>query len=340
MELDIWTLYAQMLRSRLIEKAVQSLWEQGLISGEMHLGVGEEAIVAGVLAHVQDGDALALDHRGTPPLVMRGIDPFLLVHEFLGHRQGLCRGMGGHMHLFSPEHLIASSGIVGASAPAAVGFALANQLRRPGKVAIAFLGEGAMNQGMVLEAINLAVVWRLPAIFVCKDDHWAITTPSINTTGSNLAERARGFGMPAIQVDGNDVEAMWVAAREAFTRARQGGGPTFLHASCSHLEGHFLGYALLRSARKLSLEMLYTSWPMLKALFHSKGAPFRQRLQGLFTILNLINQTRVEHQAMSRSDPLVRARLKLLSEPPRLEDLENGVRREINQIFETALNTS
>jgi pyruvate dehydrogenase E1 component alpha subunit len=85
-----------MLRSRLIEKAVQSLWEQGLISGEMHLGVGEEAIVAGVLAHVQDGDALALDHRGTPPLVMRGIDPSRLVHEFLGHPQGLCRGMGAY----------------------------------------------------------------------------------------------------------------------------------------------------------------------------------------------------------------------------------------------------
>ena len=340
MEIDIWTLYAQMLRSRLIEKAVQSLWEQGLISGEMHLGVGEEAIVAGVLAHVQEGDALALDHRGTPPLVMRGIDPSLLVQEFLGHPQGLCHGMGGHMHLFSPEYLIASSGIVGASAPAAVGFALANQLRRRGKVAIAFLGEGAMNQGMVLEAINLAVVWQLPAIFVCKDDQWAITTPSANTTVANLAERARGFGMPAIQVDGSDVEAVWFAAREAFTRARQGGGPTFLHASCSHLEGHFLGYILLRLARKPSLQMLSNSWPLLKSLFYSKGAPFRQRLQALFIILNLINQTQAEHSAMSRSDPLVRARLKLLSEPPRLEDLENGVRQEINQIFESALNTS
>jgi TPP-dependent pyruvate/acetoin dehydrogenase alpha subunit len=197
-----------------------------------------------------------------------------------------------------------------------------------------------MNQGMALEAINLAVVWQLPAIFVCKDDQWAITTPSANTTVANLAERARGFGMPAIQVDGSDVEAVWFAAREAFTRARQGGGPTFLHASCSHLEGHFLGYILLRLARKPSLQMLSNSWPLLKSLFYSKGAPFRQRLQALFIILNLINQTQAEHSAMSRSDPLVRARLKLLSEPPRLEDLENGVRQEINQIFESALNTS
>jgi pyruvate dehydrogenase E1 component alpha subunit len=115
---DLWDLYRQMLRSRLFEAAVMRLWREGKISGEMHLGRGEEAIAAGVVAHLQDGDALALDHRGTAPLLMRGMDPVLLLREFLGRADGLCAGMGGHMHLFSPSHLAASSGIVGAAGPA------------------------------------------------------------------------------------------------------------------------------------------------------------------------------------------------------------------------------
>ena len=124
MEPDLWDLYKWMLKSRLFEEAVLQLWNEGKISGEMHLAIGEEAIAAGINAHLQEGDALALDHRGTPALMMRGIDPLLLLKEFLGHTDGLCGGMGGHMHLFSAEHLAASSGIVGESAPAALGFAI------------------------------------------------------------------------------------------------------------------------------------------------------------------------------------------------------------------------
>ena len=153
---DLWDLYQQMLRSRLFEQSVQELWEAGKISGEMHMGIGEEAIVAGVVCQLQEGDAMALDHRGTPPLIMRGVDPVLLLRELLGRPDGLCRGMGGHMHLFSRKHLAASSGIVGASGPAGVGFALAAEYLRPGNVAVAFFGEGSVNQGMMMEAMNLA----------------------------------------------------------------------------------------------------------------------------------------------------------------------------------------
>ncbi|HIE17111.1 MAG TPA: hypothetical protein EYP71_02845 [Dehalococcoidia bacterium] len=162
MQPDLWSLYRQMLRSRRFEEAVTSLWEQGKISGEMHLGVGEEAIAAGVAAHVRDGDAMALDHRGTPLMVARGVDPVLLLREFLGKGDSLCGGRGGHMHLFSGEHLVASSGIVGATGPVAAGFALAAQLLHPGRIAVAFFGDGAMNQGMLLESLNLAVAWKLP----------------------------------------------------------------------------------------------------------------------------------------------------------------------------------
>ena len=153
------------------------------------------------------------------------------------------------MHLFSPENLAASSGIVGASAPAAVGFALAAQMLRPGTLAVAFFGEGATNQGMLLEAFNLASAWKLPVIFVCKDNRWEITTPASVAISGQLAERARAFVLQAAEVDGSDVAAVWKAAREAMQHARQGKGPVFLHAGCPHLDGHFLGDQLVHMAR-------------------------------------------------------------------------------------------
>ena len=130
---ELWSLYALMLKSRLFEEAIAGLWHDGLISGEMHLGTGEEAIIAGVVAQLREGDAMALDHRGTAALLMRGVDPVLILRELLGRPDGLCGGMGGHMHLFSKEHLAASSGIVGAAGPTAAGFALAAQYLQPGR---------------------------------------------------------------------------------------------------------------------------------------------------------------------------------------------------------------
>jgi len=245
-------LYRRMLTSRLVEQAIAAMWHDGRISGEMHLSIGEEAICAGVLAHLGDGDAMALDHRGTAPLVIRGVDPGAVIAECLGSTDGLCRGMGGHMHLMSRDHLAAASGIVGAAGPLACGFALAQQHLRPDRVAVAFFGEGAVNQGMLLESFNLAACWALPVIFVCKDNGMAITTPSPKVTGGDLIARVRGFGIPASAVDGSDVDAVWTAAGEAVRRARGGGGPSFLLASCVRPDGHFLGDALVRIARHRS----------------------------------------------------------------------------------------
>ncbi len=172
-----------MLKSRLFEETIAALWHEGLISGEMHLGTGQEAIVAGIVSQLRRGDALALDYRGTAALLMRGVDPVPVLRELLGWPDGLCRGWGGHMHLFAPEYLAASSGIVGAMGPTAAGFALAAQYLNPGAIAVAFFGEAAMNQGMLLESLNLASAWKLPALFVCKDDGWGITTRSERMTG-------------------------------------------------------------------------------------------------------------------------------------------------------------
>ena len=265
---DIRTLYALMYKSRLYEEGITHLWEQGHISGEMHLGTGEEAIMVGIISQLQPGDALALDHRGTSPLLMVGVDPRSIIRELLGRPDGLCGGQGDHMHLFSREHIAASSGIVGAAGSTAVGFALAAQQVRPDTVSIAFFGEGAMNQGMLMESLNLASVWNLPVIFVCIDDQWSITTPSQSMTGGYLCDRARGLGINAISADGRDVEAVWNAASQALSQARAGKGPTFLQASCVHLEGHFLGYPLIRAIRNpiseipstLSSKDIFPAW--------------------------------------------------------------------------------
>jgi pyruvate dehydrogenase E1 component alpha subunit len=265
MQPELWSPYRQMLRCRLFEEAARDLWQQGSISGEMHLGLGEEAIVVGVLAHLRDDDAMALDHRSTPPLVARGVDLTLLIKELVGSPDGLCSGRGGHMHLFSRQHLAASSGIVGASAPAAAGFALAGQLLRPQSVAVAFFGEGAMNQGMVMEAMNLAVAWKLPVLFVCKDNDWAITTRSSTVTGGRLMARAASFDMATRKVAGWKVEEVWSAAERLIRRARRGRGPSFLLAECAHLEGHFLGDPLLRVVRRPLQEMRQLAGPLARA---------------------------------------------------------------------------
>jgi TPP-dependent pyruvate/acetoin dehydrogenase alpha subunit len=335
MELDLWSLYRQMLRSRLFEEAVAELWQAGLISGEMHLGMGEEAIVAGVVDHLGPGDALALDHRGTPPLLMRGVDPVLILRELLGHPDGLCRGRGGHMHLLAPDYLTAASGIVGASGPVAAGFALAAEYLRPGKIAVAFFGEGAMNQGMLLEALNLAVVWTLPAIFVCKDDEWAITTESRDVTGGSLADRATAVGMPADEVDGTDVHAVWHTSQDAVNRARRGDGPSFVHARCVHLEGHFLGDQLLRITREPLKEMTQVAGPLLRSLKEREGAPMRERLANVKRLATIGQTTRSRLSALP--DPLRRPREELKADGKRLTKLHNEVQAEIRQAVETAM---
>ncbi|NIM95899.1 MAG: thiamine pyrophosphate-dependent dehydrogenase E1 component subunit alpha [Anaerolineales bacterium] len=335
MKPDLWSLYRLMLLSRLLEEAVIGLWEEGLIFGEMHLGTGEEAVVAGVVSQMTDGDAMAMDHRGTPPMVMRGIDPVLLLKEFLGREDGLCSGMGGHMHLFSKEHLAASSGIVGSSGPAAVGFALAATLLRQGSLAIAFFGEGALNQGMLLEALNLAVVWNLPILFICKNNEWATSTHSPSVTGGNPIDRARSFGMHAIEVDGSDVEAVWEAARDAMDRARTDRGPTFLMAHCSHLEGHFLGDPLMRAARHPIREMAKYAGSMARALTAKGGTSLRERFESLGKIGTLGG--RVADQITEVGDPLEKTRQKFESEMERLLGLEEGVKREVLLAVDVAL---
>lgn len=336
MDPDIWYLYRLMLKSRLFEEAVIRLWNDGKISGEMHLAIGEEAIAAGVVGQIEEGDALALDYRGTPQMIMRGIDPMLLLLEFLGSPDGLCGGMGGHMHLFSRQHLIASSGIVGASAPAAVGFALSARNLRPGKIAVAFFGEGAMNQGMVLESFNLAATWKLPVLFVCKDNEWAITTASESVTAGNLLERAKSFGLKTRGIDGSDVLVVWKATHEAIQYARQGKGPAYLHMNCVRPEGHFLGDPLIRIARSPVKEMRELAGPLIKSLSRIRGSSLSKRTESLGSVTSVLGKT-FKQRFIKGNDPIELLAKRIISQKIRLEELHQEVAEEIKTIVKKAL---
>ena len=336
MQPDLWSLYGLMYKSRTFEEAVRQIWKDGKISGEMHLGMGEEAIVAGIVPQLVEGDAMALEHRGTPPMLMRGVDPLSLLCEFMGQPDGLCKGMGGHMHLFAPEKLIASSGIVGAAGPAAAGFALAGQMLRPGTVSVAFFGDGATSAGMLMESMNLAVVWKLPVIFVCKDNDWAITTQASAAVGGDVAARAQAFGMRAIEVDGADVLAVWSAAEAALHHARTGKGPVFIRAHCIHLEGHFLGDGLLDMLRRPFYSFRKRIWPLLKGFFHRRGANWAERIACMQQVLGMVFAA--QDQTSSRNDPLVRTRgLLVKKDAARLSRLESEIKLETQKVVEAAL---
>jgi TPP-dependent pyruvate/acetoin dehydrogenase alpha subunit len=336
MALDRVALYRKMLICRRVEEAIAELWHEGRISGEMHLGIGEEGINAGVLDHLGDGDAVALDHRGTAGMVLRGVDVAAIIKECMGAADGLCGGMGGHMHLYSKDHLAAASGIVGAAGPAACGFALAAQHLRPGKVAVAFFGESAMNQGMLMEAMNLAAVWELPVLFVCRDNGMAITTVSASVTGGDLEERVRGLGVPGNKVDGADIERVWHTAGTMIDRARGGRGPAFLWATCVRPEGHFLGDPLIRITRRPLTELKPRIRPLISATAGSGRASVGQRVASLGNITAMLGRA-ARIQLGPAHDPVLRLRKRLAIASDALAELEHEVERIVQAAVENAL---
>jgi pyruvate dehydrogenase E1 component alpha subunit len=329
--MDLPELYRQMMRARAFELAVEDLWNKGLISGEMHLGTGEEAVAAGVVTHLTEGDGLALTHRCSPALVVRGVPLAAMLSEMLGDERGLCKGRGGHMHLFSKEHLAATSGIVGASLPTAAGFALANRRLRPGAIAVAFTGTGAMNQGMALETLNLAVAWDLPLFIVCIDNGWAITTISAAVTGGDLVDRARGFGMRAESVDGRDVREVHKIAGRLIERARRRKGPSFLLATCPRLDGHILGDALIRMAKKPIAEGKGTFGKVITSAMSRGGGGFTDRAGGVTRMMSVMAKARRGTTRESRGDPIVAVRRAMKKREAERNRIDGEVATEIEE---------
>jgi len=329
-------LYRQMLRARAYEAAVADLWLRGLISGEMHLGTGEEAVAAGIVTHLRDGDGLALAHRCSPPLVVRGVPLVPMLRELLGMPDGLGRGRAGHMHLFSREHLAGSSGIVGASLPMGAGLALAGARLRPGAIAVAFTGDGAMNQGMALETLNLAVAWRLPLLVVCIDNAWAIATRSADVSGGGPQERAAAFGWRTATVNGTDVEAVYATADGLIAQLRERPTPAFLLAHCPRLDGHFLGDPMIRiSKRPLGegSEMLGE----IAGTVTKPGGGVLDRAGGMLRMARLLVQARTGAERDTRGDPVRRARDAMKRDVETRDRIEREVSEEMTVALRAAL---
>ncbi len=215
----------------------------GEIPGFTHLYAGQEAVAVGVCTDLTDEDYLASTHRGHGHCIAKGCDIIGMMKEIYGRGDGLCKGKGGSMHIadFS-KGMLGANAIVGGGPPLAVGAALACKLRRAGRVSVAFGGDGSCNQGTVFEAMNLAVVLQVPAIFVFEDNGYSEHTGVAYAVGSkDIAARARGFGMPAEKVDGSDFFAVRAAMRRALEHARSGRGPATIEASTTRFFGHFEG---------------------------------------------------------------------------------------------------
>ncbi len=216
----------------------------GPVPGEMHLAAGQEPVAAGVCVHLRAEDTVVGTHRPHHFAIAKGVPLDRMTAEMFGKATGLSRGKGGHMHLFDPEHKFSCSGIVGASLPPACGAALAAKKAGRDWVAVAFFGEGAANQGAFHESLNLAALWKLPALFVCEDNKYAISVDKAHSTAiRSNAERAAAYGIPGIAVTTNDAIEVYAAAGEAIARARAGDGPTLIEVKTDRYFGHFQGDA-------------------------------------------------------------------------------------------------
>ena len=235
--------YRTMRTIREFEERVHAEFASGDIPGFVHLYAGEEASAAGVCGNLDDRDTIASTHRGHGHCIARGVDVPEMMAEIYGRKTGSCHGKGGSMHIADlSKGMLGANGIVGGGPPLICGTALAAKIKGTGGVSVAFFGDGGSNQGTTLESMNLASVWDLPAIFVAENNGYAETTSSTWSVASdNIADRAAGFGMPGIIVDGFDFFAVHEAASEAIARARDGGGPTLIEMKFTRYFGHFEG---------------------------------------------------------------------------------------------------
>lgn len=240
---DLLEAYRVMRTIREFEERVHTEFATGDIPGFVHLYAGEEASATGVCAHLDDRDTIVGTHRGHGHCIAKGVEVKGMMAEIYGKSTGICHGKGGSMHVADlSKGILGANGIVGGGAPLVCGTALAAKLKGTGGVSVVFFGDGASNQGTTLESLNLASVWNLPVVFVAENNGYAETTSSTWSVASdNIADRAAGFGMPGVIVDGFDFFAVHEAAGEAIERARGGGGPTLIEVKFTRYFGHFEG---------------------------------------------------------------------------------------------------
>lgn len=234
--------YRLMLTIRLFEDRVNDLYQRKIMPGLAHLSSGEEGVAVGVCTALRDEDYITSTHRGHGHCLAKGAAPDLMFAELLGKAAGYCGGKGGSMHIADQARgNLGANAIVGGSLGIATGAGLSIKQRGSDQVAVAFIGDGALGQGVLYEVMNMASLWRLPVIYVCENNLYGEYTPGSETVAGQPLDRATAFGIPAMQVDGQDVRAVYAATAEAVVRARAGEGPSFLLCSTYRYFGHHVG---------------------------------------------------------------------------------------------------
>ncbi len=234
------SVYTTMVKIRRFDEKTAELFNAGLVKGTAHSYVGEEAVAAAACANLREDDYIVGTHRGHGHCIAKGARVDRMMAELMGRETGYCRGLGGSMHIAALDlNILGCNGIVAAGLPIGTGAALACKIRKTDRVVIAFFGDGAANQGVVHEAMNLAAVWKLPIVFLCENNQYALSTATTRTTaGESIAARAASYAIPGARVDGNDVLAVYETVRAAVARARKGEGPTLVEAVTYRWGGH------------------------------------------------------------------------------------------------------
>ncbi len=237
--IQIMSLLRRMLLIRCMEERLGESVKNGDIAGGVHLYIGQEAVAAGICAHLTDDDWIASNHRGHGHFLAKGGDPRAMAAEILGRETGICHGKGGSMHVADFKRgILGANGIVGGGVGIALGAALAAQMEGRSRVAVVFFGDGAASQGIVSEALNTAALWKLPVLFVCENNGFSEFSRGETVTAGEIWRRAEPYGIPAVVIDGNNALTVWDAAHTAVARARSGEGPTFIEARTYRWRGH------------------------------------------------------------------------------------------------------
>jgi acetoin:2,6-dichlorophenolindophenol oxidoreductase subunit alpha len=256
----------EMLLIRRFEEKVEERFRAGELPGFLHVAIGQEGVAVGVCRALEEGDVIASTHRAHGHTIAKGTPPNEVMAELYGKVEGCSHGYGGSMHLYDLERgNLGANAVVGGGLPAIVGAALAFKMRKEPRVAVAFFGDGATNIGTFHEALNLAELWKVPAVFVCENNHYAESTPSKQQLPiEDLTKRAEAYGMASMKVDGQDVEAVYKTMQKALKHARDGEGPIFLLAETYRLTGHYVGDPQVYRPKEEIREARQTQDPITK----------------------------------------------------------------------------
>ncbi len=239
---DLLALFRVMRLIRTVETSLSKLFADGEVPGFIHLSIGQEALAAGMVTAFAAHDTFTVTHRGHGYVVARGIALDGFFKEIMGKDGGVCAGRGGSMHLADLDlGILGANGIVGGGIPIALGSAMAHAVRKTQGIAAAFFGDGALGEGVFYESLNLAAVWRLPMLFVCENNGWSEFSRNQDVYVGELEKLAASFSLPYERVDGGDIAAVAIAAREHVAAVRAGGGPRVLECTTHRMRGHFEG---------------------------------------------------------------------------------------------------